>query len=220
MFLALSDMFVTAGDADEYVINMLKYTHRHNVNHAHPVSSMTPLMIAAARFQSQMVEELLNRGADVRIVTGSGWTVLDYAVKNHAHNALAVLERQLPCEPLQKPSDVEFVEQRSTLPSELKRRLCSYFSTHTEPRIDHKAVAMLISHEITCGKQRIVAFVPGVDDVLDILDLLEASDVKVTLEKHFSLLMLHDRLDTAECATYYNLTKAGNRRTLLFATGQ
>ena len=58
-----------------------------NVNHAHPDSSMTPLMIAAARNHKEIVNNLLTLGADVRLCTANGWTALDWAVKNNATDA-------------------------------------------------------------------------------------------------------------------------------------
>ena len=204
----------------EYNLKMMCRLSMSNVNHAHPESSMTPLMIAAARNHKEIVNSLISLGADVRLCTANGWTALDWAVKNNATDAVAALETQLPCESIPVTSDVEIVEQRSSLLSDQKRKLCSYLSAHSESSIDHKGIAMIIVHEISMRHvERVIIFVPGIDDVFDILDFLETSDIKEEIQETFSIIMLHENYDQNQFTDYLNAITNKKGKKLFFTVG-
>ncbi|XP_075243755.1 3'-5' RNA helicase YTHDC2-like isoform X2 [Convolutriloba macropyga] len=190
-----------------------------DVNHALPDSSMTPLMIAAANNNEEVVKGLLELDADVRLATNYGWTALDWACKKNASKALALLESKLPCESKAPTSDLSMVENDSILNLDQKRKLKSYLCAN-DNCVDHKGVALIINNEISVGKvERVLVFVPGVDDVFSILDLLETSDAFEDIQNSFSIIMLHDNFDSSQFIEYLNAVTNKKGKKLFFTIG-
>ena len=133
---------------------------------------------------------------------------------------MAALETQLPCESIPVTSDVEIVEQRTNLQNEQKKKLCSYLSAHSESSVDHKGIAMIIVHEISMRHvERIIIFVPGIDDVFDILDFLETSDIKEEIQETFSIIMLHENYEQNQFTEYLNAITNKKGKKLFFTVG-
>lgn len=66
-----------------------------SVDYVQSETSTTPLMIAAARGFINVVEHLLNLGADASLRTSNNWTALDLAKKFQRNDILELLEAHL-----------------------------------------------------------------------------------------------------------------------------
>ena len=200
---------------------MQPFLTKENVNQASTESScMTYLMMAAAYDNGELVKLLLENGADIRVSTNYGWTALDWACKNGALNALAHLENKLPCEPRASTTDIELVEKKSDMEPEQKRKLCSYLCAQNETSIDHKGIALIINNEIiTRYVEKILVFIPGIDDVFNILDLLETSDARDEIQNTFTIIMLHDNYDQSQFMDYFNAAINKKGKKLFFSIG-
>ena len=66
-----------------------------SVDYQHSQTSITPLMIAAGRGFSDVVEQLLNMGADAAMKGSNDWTALDWAKKFQRDDIVDILEAHL-----------------------------------------------------------------------------------------------------------------------------
>ena len=66
-----------------------------SVDYQHSETSITPLMIAAGRGFTDIVEQLLNMGADATKKASNEWTALDWAKKFQREEIIDMLEAHL-----------------------------------------------------------------------------------------------------------------------------
>lgn len=62
------------------------------VDYQHSETSLSPLMIAAARGFAAIVEHLLSFGANVKLKSSNDWTALDFAKKFNQEEVMEMLQ--------------------------------------------------------------------------------------------------------------------------------
>ena len=98
MGVASSFILHDKGKSSDKIFQNLSIHHKlciFTVDYQHSETSITPLMIAAGRGFTEVVEQLLNMGADAGIKASNDWTALDWAKKFQRDDIVDMLEAHL-----------------------------------------------------------------------------------------------------------------------------
>ena len=147
-----------------------------------------PVLPTYFRGRLQLLELLLQFGADSRVRASNGWTAADFCKKTG----------QVECQELLE--DVRASEGRPRTPSlppapsitpEQQRLVELYLSTVDEDRVDCDLVLHLLLHiHTTQGPGAVLVFLPGYEDIAGVRDLVGREQALSDV----NLLVLHSQV--------------------------
>eukprot|EP00794_Sanderia_malayensis_P018689 gene18689-20576_t len=211
-------------DAFDQIIHLILNENVH-VDYQHSETSMTALMIAAARGYVNLVEQLVEYGADAEVKDHKqGWTAVNWARNFNQGNIVSLFENineaaqeeaeeELSDGDQQQQLKEQRLEERS---EEMEQRLELYHSTFDDDKVDHSLIMRLIEHVCESSKQdgAILIFLPGYDDIVGLRDRL-ALDREFSKEEKYIVYPLHSMMQPLHQRKVFRRPPSGVRKIIL-----
>ncbi|XP_071845788.1 3'-5' RNA helicase YTHDC2-like isoform X2 [Apostichopus japonicus] len=148
-----------------------------SVNFQHSQTSVTPLMVAAAKGNTDTVEKLLTLGANVHLKAGGDQTALDLAKHSGNNDLVSYLQAYITNLDQQNEPDAALVSGASLISVEDKELLEAYQNTFDDDRVDIELILTLIGYICQNSTEgAILAFLPGYDEIVTLRDTLMNND--------------------------------------------
>uniref|UniRef100_A0A8D3AHL2 RNA helicase n=1 Tax=Scophthalmus maximus TaxID=52904 RepID=A0A8D3AHL2_SCOMX len=186
-------IFFEDPDAYSQLFNLILYENV-NVDYTHTEIGATPLMMAASRGFSALMEQLLIMGADVNVKASNGWTALDFAEHFQHADAMDLLR-----------SSISF--DYSPEEHELLRR---HHHSSDDEWTDLDLVMDLLHHicSTTCDGA-VLIFLPGYEEMVTLKYRILFDD------KRFNIFTLHSDTQTLEQKKVLSASQPGVRKIIL-----
>ncbi|KAG6452028.1 hypothetical protein O3G_MSEX007431 [Manduca sexta] len=160
----------------------------------------TGLMAAAARGLSDMLQHLLQLGADPSAKDKDGKTAYDYAVEKQHTDCAKLLSTFNYTEDLKENSEDDADNFL----------LDVYHHTFSEELIDHDLILALIKFiHVTLPKGSILIFLPGYDDIVTLRDMIQ-SCAEMNVIK-YQIFTLHSNMQTLDQKKVFNPLPNGRK---------
>ena len=204
-------------DGNEDVFDqILHFIFNENVciDYRHSETTMTTLMVASARGFSNLVERLLELGADPKLKDAKqNWSAIDWARNFNQDHILQIFDHFL--EMHYDETDEAANEADMKISKEVEERLELYHSTFDDDKVDHCLILCLISH-ICKTKQdgAILVFLPGYDDIVGIKDRLYG-DKEFSKSNKYAIYMLHSMMQISSQRKVFRRPPTGVRKIIL-----
>lgn len=185
-----------------------------NIDYRHSETTMTTLMVASARGFANLVEHLLDLGADPELKDAKqNWSAVEWA-RNFNHNhVLQIFENFMEIH--KEEGDETVVENEMGISKEDEERLELYHSTFDDDKVDHNLILCLISHIINMKQDgAILIFLPGYDDIISIKDRLFA-DKEFSKSNKYVIYMLHSMMQSSSQRKVFKKPPSGMRKIIL-----
>ncbi|BFY97660.1 hypothetical protein BsWGS_00700 [Bradybaena similaris] len=207
----LREVWLTGNEELFHQILYLISSENVSVDYVQSETSTTPLMIAAARGFINVVEHLLNLGADASLRTSNNWTALDLAKKFQRNDILELLEAHLASLDLAHNA----VNEDLQLVSEEDRELLSiYQHSFDDEKVDINLVTCLIHRIHTVEREgAILVFLPGYDEIMN-LKVAITEDVRFQ-QGRFAIYTLHSSLQYSDQKKVFKPPPQGIRKIIL-----
>ena len=206
------------GDEDsfEQIIHLI-LNENVNVNYRHSETKMTTLMVAAARGHVNLVEQLLEFGADFESKDPKQhWTALDWARNFKQEHVIEIIEhfkiaKQGNEDATKPPEEAE----QSLMSEEEKQRLEFYHNTFDDDKVDISLILCLLTY-ICRNKEEgaILVFLPGYDDIITLRDRL-ADDKEFSKRSKYIIFTLHSMLQPSNQRKAFRRPPHGVRKIIL-----
>ncbi|KAK3765938.1 hypothetical protein RRG08_002182 [Elysia crispata] len=209
----LRDVWLTGKEELFHQILYLISSENVSVDYVQSETGTTPLMTAAARGFSNVVEYLLNLGASVSFKTSSQWTALEFAKKFGHEEIVGLLEAQTKTlsEMIDEPVEVDEMDLISAEDREL---LTVYQQSFDDEKVDIDLVACLLHRIHTSAIEgAILVFLPGYDDIMNLKFLL--ADDKRFQGSGFVVYTLHSSLQHSDQKKVFKNAPNGVRKIIL-----
>uniref|UniRef100_A0AAG5DX28 RNA helicase n=1 Tax=Anopheles atroparvus TaxID=41427 RepID=A0AAG5DX28_ANOAO len=177
-----------------------------SIDFQHTETKMTALMIAAAKGYTEIVQKLLNMGANAFMKEKHNYTAYDWACFVHGNSACSELLQSAL-----KQSEPPF--SRSLTANSAKLLLDAYHTSVGDEKIDHNLIVDVISY--ICRSQPdggILVFLPGYEDIQEQFELLMNRVSSSNLVKVF---MLHSKMQTIDQHSVFKPVPQGVRKIIL-----
>ncbi|KAI8792942.1 ATP-dependent RNA helicase YTHDC2 [Biomphalaria glabrata] len=183
-----------------------------SVDYVQTETSITPLMIAAARGFINVVEHLLTLGADANLRTTNNWTAIDFARKFNRIDIEELLKAH--CSSL--AFDLEKTDEEDVqLTSEEDRELLSvYQHNFDDEKVDIELVNNLIFKIHSAeGEGAILVFLPGFDEIVCLKTAI--TEDRRFEHSRFVINLLHSSLQQSEQKKVFKNPPSGVRKIIL-----
>ncbi|GFR98538.1 ATP-dependent RNA helicase DHX36 [Elysia marginata] len=209
----LRDVWLTGKEDLFHQILYLISSENVSVDYVQSETGTTPLMTAAARGFSNVVEYLLNLGASASFKTTNQWTALDFAKKFEHEDIIGLLEAQTKT--LSELVDEPVVKDEQDLISPEDREiLTAYQQSFDDEKVDINLVLCLLHKIHSSGIQgAILVFLPGYDDIMNLKFLL--ADDKRFQGSGFIVYTLHSSLQHSDQRRVFKNAPNGVRKIIL-----
>ena len=185
-----------------------------NIDYRHSETTMTTLMVAAARGFVNLVEHLLELGADPELKdTKQNWSAIDWARNFNQNNVLQIFDHFM--EVHHDEADEASTGGEIKVSKEDEELLELYHNTFDDDKVDHNLILCLISH--ICKTQQdgsILVFLPGYDDIVGIKDRLYA-DKEFSKSNKYVIYMLHSMMQPSSQRKVFRRPPSGVRKIIL-----
>uniref|UniRef100_A0A182KGC2 RNA helicase n=1 Tax=Anopheles christyi TaxID=43041 RepID=A0A182KGC2_9DIPT len=179
-----------------------------SIDFQHTETKMTALMIAAAKGYIEIVQKLLDMGADPSVQEKHNYNAFDWACFVHGSSTCSdMLKQAINKFSLPVPHTMAWT-QNST-----KQILDAYHTSVGDDRIDHDLITDVILH--ICKKQPeggILVFLPGYEDIQEQYGLLNS---KVSTIHCIRIFMLHSKMQTIDQHSVFKPVPSGVRKIIL-----
>ena len=185
-----------------------------NVDYRHSETTMTTLMIVSARGFDNLVERLLELGADPLLKDGKqNWSAIDWARNYNQNHIVQIYDHFL--EVHFDTADEGANESDMKVSKEDEERLELYHNTFDDDKVDHGLILCLISY-ICKTKQdgAILVFLPGYDDIIGIKDRLYG-DKEFSKPNKYVIYMLHSMMNISSQRKVFRRPPSGVRKIIL-----
>ncbi|AWP14850.1 putative ATP-dependent RNA helicase YTHDC2 [Scophthalmus maximus] len=193
-------------DAYSQLFNLILYENV-NVDYTHTEIGATPLMMAASRGFSALMEQLLIMGADVNVKASNGWTALDFAEHFQHADAMDLLRSSIP---LTERSSFDYSPEEH----ELLRR---HHHSSDDEWTDLDLVMDLLHHicSTTCDGA-VLIFLPGYEEMVTLKYRILFDDKRFSGHvERFNIFTLHSDTQTLEQKKVLSASQPGVRKIIL-----
>ena len=183
---------------------------RDMVNYKHSTTGVTSLMVSASRGRVDMVEMVLQLGADSQAKLCNGWTARDCARQ----------QGQVECERVvaQHQAVVDGVvseggEVDVSLSEEEKNILKLYQATVDSDLVDYDLLLhAMTSIHVNQAEGAVLVFLPGYEDITVVKDMIGSHPM---LAKETSVVVLHSQVGSVEHRRAFQTPPRGKRKVVL-----
>ncbi|KAK7491702.1 hypothetical protein BaRGS_00016958 [Batillaria attramentaria] len=137
-----------------------------SIDYIHSATSVTPLMVAAGRGYLDVVEQLLNLGANVNLRASNGWTAVEWAKHFKQAEVVELLEAHISTLDAGLVENGE-AEDLQLMSPEDRELLSLYQQSFDDDKVDITLVThLLLKIHTTQPEGAILVFLPGYDDIV------------------------------------------------------
>ncbi|XP_028394587.1 3'-5' RNA helicase YTHDC2-like [Dendronephthya gigantea] len=215
MDAAISDAFLN-GSEDSYAqILHLIMNEGIDVDYRHSETKATSLMVCAGRGSLDMVEQLLNLGANpCTTEPNNSWNASLWA-RNWNHEEVAQFIQSYVSQRANQVDDAVLEEQSEQLNNESKELLSLYHKTFNDDKIDLSLIFNLLKYICGSGTSgAVLVFLSGYDDIITLRDQLTSSK-EFGNTKLFHICCLHSSMQPSEQRKAFRKMSEGTRKIIL-----
>ncbi|XP_057292313.1 3'-5' RNA helicase YTHDC2-like [Hydractinia symbiolongicarpus] len=187
------------------------------IDYQHSETKMTALIVAAARGNLTLTEQLVEFGAQIDIQDPKnkrdalGWA------HHFGQNHVAVYLQSLMSEQNDESADTSAETVDDELDENDKRRLELYHKSFDDQRVDLGLIMSLLSY--ICKKSSslqgaILIFLPGYDEIVSLRDCL-SDDKEFSKRSKYQILLLHSMISTSNQRKVFAIPPKGVRKIIL-----
>ncbi|XP_015222321.2 3'-5' RNA helicase YTHDC2 isoform X1 [Lepisosteus oculatus] len=218
MDACISDIFLNK-DVDAFVqLFNLILSENVSVDYRHSKTSVSPLMVAAARGFVSHVEQLLSMGASVELRASNGWTALDWAKRFDQTEAIEVLESYISSLEAVKLDESSLVHTEcGVLSTEEQELLKSYHHSFDDEKVDLDLIMHLLYNICqTSDDGAILIFLPGYDEIVGLRDRILYDDKRFAdHSQRYQVFTLHSNMNTSDQKRVLKNPPPGIRKIIL-----
>lgn len=183
-----------------------------SVDYQHSQTSITPLMIAAGRGYTAVVEQLLNLGANINIKASNDWTAL-YLAQKFNHIAICELLEANMDTHVMGPTGDGALDAKIVSPED-RELISRYHHSFDDELVDIDLILSLLI-KILCTSQEgaILIFLPGYDDIVKLRDMI--NEDKFFEKYKYVMYILHSNMQSADQKKVFNAPPVGVRKIIL-----
>ncbi|KAK3097209.1 hypothetical protein FSP39_007506 [Pinctada imbricata] len=209
----MSEVWLTGNDHAFSQIFHLMVSENVSVDYQHTETSLSCLMIAAARGFIPVVEQLLNLGANVRLRASNDWTAIDWAKKFNQTDIAELLESYIV---EAETSTLDTVDDTSTpiLSEEDQELLSLYQHSFDDDKVDLDLVlALLIKILSSKIDGSVLIFLPGYDDIVSLRDKIGGD--KFFEKYRYIIFTLHSSMQSSDQRRVFKAAPNGVTKLIL-----
>lgn len=210
----LSDAWLTGKEDPFSQIFHLILSENVSVDYQHSETSITPLMVAAGRGFTAIVEQLLNLGANISVKAANDWTAL-YLAQKFKHTAICeLLEANMDIPIVGPAGDGVINLDTKTLSPEDRDLLSRYHHSFDDEQVDVDLILCLLIKILHTSKEgAVLIFLPGYDDIVKLRDMINED----TFFENYRYVMyvLHSAMQSTDQKKVFNLPPNGVRKIIL-----
>ncbi|KAJ6637830.1 3'-5' RNA helicase YTHDC2 [Pseudolycoriella hygida] len=175
-----------------------------DVNVKHSDTDLNALLIAAINGLPDIIQTLLQMGADPTLVGGFGYTAKEWALQYGHSKCVEILEQAEAF----NPDSIADEEKRA----ENQKRLQLYLDQTNETEIDHVLLFNTIKHiHEHMSEGSILVFLPGYDTITEQMNAILEGDIGSNIE----ILFLHGNMETSDQRRVFSKAAPGCRKIIL-----
>ncbi|XP_061172936.1 3'-5' RNA helicase YTHDC2-like isoform X2 [Saccostrea echinata] len=212
----LSEIWLTGNeDCFSQLIHLIK-SENVSVDYQHSETSLSALMIAAARGFTAVVEHLLNFGANAKLKSSNDWTALDFAKKFNQEEVIEMLQAYMVEYEMGSSDEISVI---ATVPARIlseedKELLNLYQHSFDDDKVDIILILQLIIKILSTSKDgAILVFLSGYDDIVTLRETL--SDSKNMDKFRYVLYTLHSSMQSNDQKRVFKSVPHGVRKIIL-----
>lgn len=170
----------------------------------HSETELNALMIASINGLTDIVEILLDMGADPKVIGGLGLTAKEWALKYKNTKCVELLERAEKVDPNTVANEEKHRDNQ--------KRLQLYLDKTNETEIDHVLLFTTIKfiHE-RMPEGSILVFLPGYDAIVEQMNAITEGVIGSNVE----VLFLHGNMETSDQKRVFARAAFGSRKIIL-----
>lgn len=190
-----------------------------SVDYQHTETTLTPLMVAAARGCENTTEQLLNLGANLNIRGCNEYTALDWAKAAKHTQIVELIEAYAKSFNVNTQDAGDIVRGQDCPISEEDRFLLDvYFHTFNDENIDYDLLSCVIQHiHLKMPAGSILVFLPGYDDIINMREKINAEEKKMNQGMRYTVFTLHSEMQTSDQKRVFKPSPPGTRK-IIFST--
>uniref|UniRef100_A0A182T1H2 RNA helicase n=1 Tax=Anopheles maculatus TaxID=74869 RepID=A0A182T1H2_9DIPT len=179
------------------------------INFKHTETQMTALMIAAAKGYVDIVQKLLDMGANPNIHEKHGYNAFDWACFVNGSDKCSELLKQA----MDSPNVATTPHLTTATSNDVKVILDAYHTSTGDEKVDHSLIFDIIM--FICNHQSeggILVFLPGYDDIQEQYELITN---KAPALDCLRVCMLHSKMQTIDQHAVFKPVPSGVRKIIL-----
>uniref|UniRef100_A0AAY4BH52 RNA helicase n=1 Tax=Denticeps clupeoides TaxID=299321 RepID=A0AAY4BH52_9TELE len=204
-------------DAFVQLFNLI-LTENVSVDYRHSETSVTPLMVAAARGFLSQVEQLLSMGASVTLKASNGWTAFDWAEHFKQTDMVDLLEAFISSQEMGKLNESPLVQSGSSeLSAEDQELLKAYHNCFDDEKVDLDLIMHLLFNICQSSDEgAVLIFLPGYDEIVSLRDRILYDDKRFTDHpQRYLVFTLHSNIQTSDQKEVLKKPPVGVRKIIL-----
>ncbi|XP_070542906.1 3'-5' RNA helicase YTHDC2-like [Ptychodera flava] len=187
-----------------------------SVDYSHTETGATALMVAAGRGNSDVVEKLLNLGANVNVRSSNDWTALDWAKKFNRSDIVELIEAHIAASELSCSDETQLVSESKDISKEDKELLSIYHHSFDDERVDLKLVVSLLNYICSFSEEgAVLVFLPGYDEIVTLRDKLLCDEKRFANNSKYVLYTMHSNMQTQDQKRVFRTPPRGCRKIIL-----
>lgn len=212
----LSEIWLTGNeDCFSQLIHLIK-SENVSVDYQHSETSLSPLMIAAARGFTAIVEHLLTFGANVKLQSSNDWTALDFAKRFNHEEVIEMLQAYMIEYEMGPSDDIKALDTVAAreLSEEEKELLNLYQHSFDDDKVDIELILSLVIKILSTSKEgAVLIFLPGYDDIVTLREAI--GDSKSMDKFRYVLYTLHSSMQSNDQKRVFKSVPQGVRKIIL-----
>ncbi|XP_005089719.1 3'-5' RNA helicase YTHDC2 [Aplysia californica] len=185
-----------------------------SVDYEQSESGVTALMIAAGRGFVDIVEHLLDLGANFNVKTNHEWTAIDFAKQFEQQEIVELLQAYALASESRLASAKD--EDMELISAEDRELLSAYQHSFDDEKVDTDLITELILKlHFDCKEGAILVFLPGYEDIMTVHGKIIHDERFASKKNTFLLFTLHSSIQASEQKKVFRATSKGVRKIIL-----
>lgn len=212
---SIADAWLLGREDNFTQILHLIHSENISVDYQHSQTLVTTLMVAAGRGCLNTVEQLLNLGANLNLMSCNEWTAYDWAKNMNQLECAELIEAyKKTCDCTVQESEMLKVKNFN-VSEDGKLLLGIYQSTFNDENVDYTLIMTLILHiHLKMSPGSILVFLPGYDDIVTLRERI-SNENKMNQGNRYNLYILHSNMQTSDQKRVFRPSPQDTRKIIL-----
>lgn len=213
---SIADAWLNGGDDNFAQILHLIHSENVSVDYQHSKTFVTTLMVAAGRGCLNIVEQLLNLGANLNLKSCNDWTALEWAKNMNQVECAELIEAYMKTYDCTVEQDESSKVKTAQMSEETKMLLDVYHNTFNDENVDYNLLLSLIVHiHLNMPMGSILVFLPGYDDIVSVREKINGENKMNQGMNRFNLYILHSNMQTSDQKKVFKPSPENTRKIIL-----
>ncbi|XP_011498496.1 PREDICTED: probable ATP-dependent RNA helicase YTHDC2 [Ceratosolen solmsi marchali] len=212
---AIEDAWLFGGEDRFTQILYLICSENVPVDYQHSKNFVTTLMIAAGRGYLNIIQNLVNLGANLNLKSCNNWTAYDWARNMNQIECAEFIEAYTAALDCAVQEDELVNASVPSITEDSKALLDIYHSTFNDENINYDLLLKLILHiHLKMPMGSILVFLPGYDEINNMKNKI-IEEVKLNNKKDYNIYILHSNAQISDQKQVFKPSPRGCRKFIL-----